>query len=202
MRPVLLALAAVALTAESAPSPVPLPIDVQVQQFEQALNESRLTEAATVLDKLIAQRTPGDGKPRPDPLLNALFGRFYLAANESAPAAIYLDRAPIPELPPSLRAATALDHGRALGLRGDRAAALQAYREAAAAAGTDGERRRAALGLATQSLADNPSGVRSDLASISGGALTPERWRANFLRAASASLTGNAQEAQRFADQA
>ncbi|MFL6760219.1 energy transducer TonB [Sphingomonas sp.] len=195
MRSVVLALAAVALMAESPPPP-------QVQQFEQALAGSRLADAAAALDKLIEQRTPTDGKPHPDPLLNALFGRFYLAAHEAGAAVIYLDRAPLQELPGTLRAATALAHGHALELRGDRAAALAAYREAAATADSDSGRRRATLGIARQLLPENPSAVRPELGAIAGGAPTAERWRAKYLLAASASLTGDRQTAERLADEA
>ncbi|NUR45494.1 MAG: hypothetical protein HOP91_04975 [Sphingomonas sp.] len=198
MRSVLLALAAIALMAESSP-PSPQP---QVAQFQQALAAFHFTDAVAVLDKLVEQRIPADGKPRQDPLLNALFGQFYLAAREYDPAATYLDRAPISELPVSIRVATALAHGRALEIRGDRAAALAAYRETATAAGSDEERRRATLGIARQLLPDNPSALRSDLAAIASGPLTPERWRANYLLALAASLTGDTQAAARLADQA
>src|SRR5438270_6713628 len=199
MRSVLLVLAAAALTAESPPPP---PLQAQIDKFDTALAQYRFTDAATVLDKLIEQRTPSDGKPRPDPLLNALFGRFYLAARETGPAGIYLDHAPIQEIPQALRSATALDHGRSLEFRGDRTAAVAAYREAAAAAVTDGERRRATLGIARQLLPNNPSAAGPDLTAIANGTLTPERWRANYLLAASASLTGDSQAARRLADQA
>ena len=60
MRPVLLVLAAAALTAESPPAPLG-PLGLQIEKFDAALAQYRFTEAMPVLDKLMEQRTPADG---------------------------------------------------------------------------------------------------------------------------------------------
>ena len=188
-------LAAVSLSAEAPPQ-------TQYQAFEQALASSRYNDAVKIIDALIPQRTPQDGKNRPDPVLNALFGQLYLTGHAVGAAGMYLDNAPLAALPPALQAPTALAHGRALELRGDRIAALNAYRSAASVASTDEERRRAVLGIARQLLPQDPAAARDEVADIAKGPPTPERWEARSLLAQAGSLLGDRQSAAIFADQA
>ena len=194
MRSVVLLFVAAFLSAEAPPP--------DFQPYEQALAGSHFAEAAAFTDKLLAARTPADGKPRPDPLLNALIGRLYLVAHNVEAASIYLDHAPIADLPPALRGPTALDHGRALEFRGERDGALKAYREAAAASSTPSERRRASLGIARQLLVANPSAAAATVVDVANGPPTAERWEANYLLSLSYSLLGNAESASKFADTA
>jgi tetratricopeptide (TPR) repeat protein len=195
MRPFLLLIVAAALSAEAPPPAL-------LQQYEQDLATFHFNEARSIVEKLIHDRSPSDGKPRPDPLLNALIGRIYLAAHHSDEAVAYLDNAPLAGLPPALRAPTALDHGRALQLRGDRARALAAYREAAAASENDDERRAAQIGIAGELLPENPAAVRDSLLPMANGAATAQRWEARYLLALSSSLTGDGAAAQHWADEA
>lgn len=186
-----------AAIAVSAQSPAP-----DLQAYEQALAASHRTAAAAVIDKLIEQRTPADGKPHPDPLLNALMGRLYLDVRQPNTAGSYLDNAPIDQLPVAIQAPTALAHGQTLEYRGDRATALGAYQEAAVVATTDSERRRAALGIARQLLPDRPSAARAKVAAIASGASVPERWEARWLLALSSSIAGDQIGASKSADEA
>lgn len=195
MRSLLLLVAAATLSAEAPP-----PTDLD--RYEQALSAFHFNEASIVVDKLIHQRVPNDGKPRPDPVLNALIGRIYLAVHHVAEAAIYLDNAPIAELPPSMRAPTALDHARALDLRGDRAAALVAFREAASASQNDDQLRNAQIGIARELLAANPAAVGNEVLPIASGAPEPQRWAARYLLALSSSLLGDSASARKWADAA
>lgn len=195
MRPLLLLLAAVALSAESPPA-------ADLQRYEQALASLKLDEARKVVDKLIQERVPSDGKPRPDPLLNSLIGRLYLAAHGSGTSTIYLDQAPIAELPEMLRAPTALDHARALEDEGDRLGALGAYREALGASEDEGQRRRALIGIGRAMLPQDPSAAQAQLLPIASGPPVPERWEARYLLALSSSLRGDSADARQWADQA
>ena len=189
-----LALTALALVA-AAPPP-------DSATFEQALESSNLGDAATLVDRLLVERTPADGAPRSDPLLNALIGRLLLAGQNANAAALYLDHLSLADLPPALRQATAMAHGRALELRGDRLAALAAYRAAADAGPATPQGRRAVIGEARQLLADDQASARTLLLGIANGPPTPERWNANYLLSAVDSLAGDPQSAARFADQA
>ncbi|HEX6660639.1 MAG TPA: hypothetical protein VF067_02070, partial [Sphingomicrobium sp.] len=194
MRMFVLFLAALALSAEAPPP--------EVQQFDQAIQQSHLKEAAAAIDKLIALRTPVDGQPHQDPLLNALLGRLYLAAHQEAGAEAYLTRAPLGSLPATSRAATALALGRALELRGKRIAALEAYRNAFNSAGTRSERRGAQLGIARQLLITEPQSVPAEVRDIANGPAAPDRWEARYLLALVSSLSGDQQSAARFSDEA
>ena len=192
MRLIILLIAAAALSAETTPT-------AEVSEFQRALDAGRSNDASGALDKLIAERAPTDGKPRQDPLLNALFGRLYLAADEPDPAAIFLDNTPLTLLPATLRASTALDHGRALELRGERAAALAAYRDASNASAVEADRRRAIFGIARQLLADQPSAARDQVAAIASGAATADRWEARYITAIADSLLGDQAKAEQSA---
>jgi hypothetical protein len=203
MRSFLVLLAAAALSAEAPPPPQPQPqLDAEIQAFDRALTASRFTAAVAVIDKLIGERTPASGKPRPDPVLNALMGRLYLAAHGMGAAGTFLDRAPIAALPLPLREPTALAHAKALEFRGNRTAALKAYREAAAAASADADRRRAAVGIARQLLPSEPAPAREQVAAIANGPATPARWEAKFLLSEISSLQGDRLSAARLADEA
>jgi TonB family protein len=193
VRSLLLLIVAMALSAE-APAPALL------QEYEQALAAHHLERTSAVVDELIRQRVPIDGKPRPDPLLNAMIGRLYLIANREADASNYLDQAPIAELPISMRAPTALDHGRALELRGDRAAALVAYREALGVSQNDEQRRRAQIGIARQLIALDPAAVRNQLLPVANGPVEPQRWEARYLLAMANSILGDAASARQWAE--
>ena len=195
MRSLVLLMAAAALSAEAPPP-------AELQQYEQYLASYRFKEARGVVEKLIHERVPADGKPRQDPLLNALIGRLYLAAHRTSEAASYLDHAPVADLPPPMRALTALDHGRALELRGERSAALAAYREAAASSQTEDQRRRAAIGIARDMLPENPAAPRDQLLAIANGSSASHRWEARYLLALSSSLLGDSASARQWADAA
>jgi len=195
MRSIVLLIAAVTLSAEA-----PAPADLQ--QYEQGLATLHFNQARLIVDRLIRERVPPDGKPRPDPLLNALIGRLYLFSRSPTEARIYLDHAPIADLPHAIQAATALDHGRALDLDGDRAAALAAYREAFSVSESQDERNRATIGIARELLSDDPVAVRSELLPIANGPSTPHRWEARYLLALSSSISGDKAAAQAWADQA
>lgn len=190
------------LTASLLSAAAPPPPARDFQPFEQALAGSHFNDASDFIDRLMAERLPADGKPRPDPWLNALLGRLYLAAGNVASAAAYFDGAPLAQLPAPIRAATALDRGRVLELRGEREASLAAYREGAAASTTDLDRRRAALGISRQLLPVDPKQARDTVAAIADGPPVPERWEAKYLLALSASLLGDAAAASRLADAA
>jgi tetratricopeptide (TPR) repeat protein len=195
MRPVLLLLAAAALSAEA-----PAPADLAL--FNQALATLHVSEARAIVDRLMRERAPANGIPRPDPLLNAMLGRLYLADQEPAEAAIYLHHAPLSELPAPMRAPTALDRGRALDLTGDRAGALAAYKEAAAASEDAGHLRLAQLAIARDLLPDNPAAARDQVLPIAGGAAAPDRWEARYLVALASSVIGDAASARHWADEA
>jgi hypothetical protein len=191
------------IAAGTLPTEAPPPVQVEVQKFDQAMAESRFKDAGAIIDTLIAQRTPADGIPRQDPLLNALMGRLYLAGHQVDAAQTYLAHTPLADLPPSIRASTALARGRALELRGKRSEALSAYREAAAAVpATDAQRRKAALAIARQLLVDNPQEASDEVSAIAKGAATPERWEASYILALASSLRRDIVSAQRHADAA
>jgi len=194
MRLLGLVLAAISLSA-AAPPP-------DLQPFEKTLAGSDFGAAAAFVDKLIVQRAPTDGVPRPDPFLNALMGRLYLAAHNPTAAAIYLDHANLEMLPSTLRRPTALAHGQALELLGRRAAALAAYRAAAAEGPDDAEHQRAVIGEARKLLPDDPALARQLLLGISEGPPNAERWNAEYMLAALNSLAGDSSSAHKLADQA
>src|SRR4051812_19364608 len=100
MRFLFVILAAAALSAETPAA--------DFKPYEQALAGYHFEEAAAFIDKLIEQRSPAAGTPRPDALLNALMGRLYLRAHNVDAAATYLDHAPLVDVPAALRVATAL----------------------------------------------------------------------------------------------
>lgn len=197
MRFLILLAASAALSAEAAP-----PSPDALQSFDHALTSGHNEDATSILEKLLVERTPINGKPRSDPLLNSLLGRLYLAENNFSDAAIYLDHAPVALLPASLRVQTALAHGRALEAVGERAAALAAYRDASAASVSDSDRRNAALGVARALLADDPAAASAQVSGIADGPLTPERWSARMILAAANSLQGKPEAAATFADEA
>jgi TonB family protein len=194
MRLIVLFLAAFAVSAEAPPP--------ELQRFDEAIGQSRLKDAAAVIDRLIEQRTPADGQPRQDALINSLLGRLYLAVHQEAAAKVYLARAPLDALPASSRTATALAYGQALELRGERAAALHAYRDAADNGATPSERRSAQLGIARQLLITSPREVEQQVRGIATGSSGPDRWEARYLLALSSSLLGDQASAARFADEA
>jgi hypothetical protein len=194
MRSLFLLLSAVALSAETPPP--------ELQRFEAAMQALHYKEAAAVIDDLIEQRTPEDGQPHRDALLNSLLGRLAFAGHEPVAATPYLARAPLNELPASLRGETALAYGRVLELQGKSALALQAYRDAAAAGGTEIDRRKATLGIARQLLIADPVAAREQVLGIANGPPAPDRWEARYLLSLTNSLLGDAVSAVRLADEA
>jgi tetratricopeptide (TPR) repeat protein len=174
----------------------------QVATFEQSISRSDFNDARSALNTLIELRTPSDGKPRQDPLLDALIGRYYLAMSSAEGAAVYLNHSLVAELPPALRAPTALDHGRALERTGHRRDALEAYREAAGSSTTETQQRQASLGIALQLLPEDPAAARSLVTNIANGAATPQRWEAKLIVAAASSLAGDPKSASKLADEA
>lgn len=193
MRPIYLLIASISLSA-AAPPPATL------QRYDQLLASHNVKQAAIVVDKLIEERVPADGKPQADPLLNALIGRIMLVANHPDDAGNYLDAAPIAELPEALQAPTALAHGRSLELRGSREGALSAYREALQASSGEALRREAAIGIARQLFVQEPASARQQLLPIANGSPVPERWEARYLLAIMSSLDRDAAAAREWAD--
>jgi len=193
MRPILLMAVAVFASAEAPP---PATID----RYEQLVAAQRFKEAGTLVDQLIRERVPADGKPRPDPVLSAMIGSLYLRANHANQAGGFLKQATLADLPPALRAPTALDQGEALELRGERAEALIAYRAAAAASHNDGQRRKAAIGIARQVMLVTPDAAQPELLPIANGPPEAERWEARYLLAVSSSLKGDLVSAAKWAD--
>jgi hypothetical protein len=187
-------LLAAAVTAADTPA--------EVGRFEQALSEYRFDEARSVLNKLIEARTPADGKPHPDPLIDALVGQLYLASTNTEGAVVYLNKASLADLPASIRPTVALDKAAALERTGHRAGALAAFREAGGVAGTDLQRRQAELGIARQVLVESPGIARSTVAEIANGAPSAQRWEAKAISAQAASLSGDPASASRLADEA
>jgi hypothetical protein len=193
MRHLALIVAGLALSAEAPPPP-------QLQAFEQELSSSHFAEATAFVDKLIAEQTPTDGAPRPNPVLNAIIGHFYVAAGNYAGAGAYLNHAPIAELPQSLRAQTALDYGRALEARGDRAGALRAYQGATADSSDRLARIAASLGAARALLPENPAAAAAETSKIADSTDSQERWQTRYLLALSNSLRGDFQRAAALSD--
>lgn len=194
MRMIALFVAAFSLSAASLPD--------DLQRFDQALAGAHYNDAAAIATELIEQRTPADGQPRTDSVINSVLGRLYLAAQDDGPAAAYLGRADIDELPLSARAATALAAARALELRGDRAGALRGFRDAATVSTSESERRAAAIGIARQLIVQDPGAARQTIAAIAAGAPGPDRWQAEYLLSIASSLAGDAATAARQADAA
>ena len=197
MRPLLLLLAAAALSGAGPPPAAP-----DLQPFEQALAASNLSDAAGFVDRLLADRTPADGIPRSDALLNALLGRLYLAGRNSNAASVYLDHLALTDLPVNLRRSTALAHGRSVELHGDRLTALAAYRAAMADGPQDADYRRALIGAARQLLPHDQASAGELLRSIAGEPRNSERWSAKYLLAVLSSLGGDPQSAARLASEA
>lgn len=197
MRSLALLVAAMSLMAEAPPQ-----TSADLQQYEQALASFHIDAAAAITDRLIHERVPSDGKPRSDPLLNALIGRLYLVASSAEQASAFLDRAPTAELPQIIRASTALDHARTLDLRGDTAGALAAYREAAAASLDQDQRQRAEIGIGRELAVEDPAAARDQLLPIANGPAAPHRWEARYLLAMSTSLLGDKSSASNWAEQA
>lgn len=192
MRSLILLIATTALTAEAPPQ-------TEVESFDQALAVGHVTDATVIIDKLIAERMPSNGKPKPDPLLNALIGRVALASNNFEGAAAYLDNAPLGALPLPLRAETGLAYGKALEAIGKRTDALAAYREAFAASSSDVDKEEAALSIARAILPDNPAAAKAQVSNIATGPATPRRWEAQAIVAAASSLQGDLGSADRAA---
>lgn len=195
MRSLALLIAAVALPGQAAPPSA-------LRSFDQALAAGHVMDATAIVDKLIADRTPAYGKPRPDPLLNAMIGRLYLAANNFAAAGTYLDAAPIGSLPAPLRAETALAHGRTLEAEGRRAAATAAYGEALAASSNETDRQQATVAIARTLLPDDPAAARARVDAIATGPMSPVRWEARAIQAAATSLQGDIPGAEKLAHDA
>lgn len=194
MRSLVIVLAALALSAETLPE--------EVVQFDRAMRASQLKDAGSIIDRLIVKRTPPDGQPRRDALLNAMMGRLYFAAHQDLPAASYLANAPLEQLPSELRAETALARGRTLEFRGDTRSALAAFREIAVGDVNEAQRRQATLGVARQMLAANPSAARDQVLALSNGPAASDRWQARYLVALASSLLGDGATAARMADAA
>jgi TonB family protein len=192
---ILAVMAAAAVLSAEAPPP-------EIKQFDQAFEAARFEDAMAVATRLIEERTPKDGQPRPDPLLNSLLGRLMLAGNQSTTAALVLGHVNFDQLPAGMRTETALAYGRALELTGNRKGALQAYRTAAAFEAGDAQHRKALLGIARQLLASDPAAVPGQIGSLANEPLAPDRWEARYLLALSSSLLGDTASAARYADQA
>lgn len=198
MRMVAGVLAAFALCAQSPPSEN---LDGKISQFDEALARTDIKSAASVVDGLIASRTPADGQPKVDPLISALIGRLSLAAQQEGIAALYFAKAPTATLPESVRAEVAVAYGDALDLLGERQEALDAYGRALAV--SQGRHAlRARLGIARQAIVTDPTSARRDLAPLLSAPDASDRWEAEYLSALAASLLGDRESASQLASRA
>lgn len=195
MRSLMLLLVALALSGAA-------PAQDDLRLYEQALASDHFPDAAAIVDRLIRQRTPADGKPRVDPQLNALIGRLYAAEGEFAGAKLYLEGASHVEFRPSQQAEDTLALGRVLEAVGDRTRAQEAYRAAATEVHSDALRRAAALGIARTLLPEDPGAAAVEISALQKGGEAADRWQPEYLLALSSSLRGDLPAAQRLADQA
>lgn len=195
MRFLVLPIAAFALVA-AAPPPF------EPTKFDRAIERSDYAEAGQIVDSLVAERMPPDGQPRQDSLLNALLGRLFLAAHQTAGAAAYLRHVNAAEIPATLRSSALLARGKAIEMEGHRTEALDAYRLAAAAADDPAAKREAVMGEARQLLVDNPEAARALVAPYSAATTPRERWEALAIMAIAASLSGNPSTADQLSQRA
>lgn len=195
MRSLILLFVAVALSGAA-------PAQDDLRIYEQSLASDHYADATAVIDRLIGQRTPADGKPRSDPALDAMIGRLYAAIGEYEGAKLYLERASNAGVPADKRAEILLALGRAREVLGERILALHAYRAAAADALTGPLRRRAALSIGRAMLPDDPHGAASEISAVAKSEDAGDTWQAEYLLALSNSLEGNSSAATQFADHA
>ena len=193
-----IALAAVFLALGGAAAPAFDPAE-----FNRAIEAADYKRAASIVDALIADRTPVDGKPRPDPLINALTGRVLLLARQPGPATIYFAHVDWSGVPSSLRAASLLAYAKSLELQGRRPEALEVYRKAAAETGpADAAHSAALLGVARQLLVTNPAEAAQLVAPMASTANTRTRWQVLQIMAIAASLSGDAAAGSSLASRA
>lgn len=197
MFPFFAALAALVLSTQPAD-----PIETELERFNRAMADGDTAAAAPIIDEMIANRIPPDGKPVSDPILNSMIGRVYLLAGLEGPAIEYLQRAPSQSLPQSIRAETSLAYGNALGRRGRSDEALVAFRTASQNAASRSQEFRSAIGSAKQLLTTDPAtALRVSAPFLNSGEET-ERWQPAYISALAQSLLGNRTAAATFADQA
>lgn len=171
--------------------------------FRQALAAADYRTAAAITDKLIEERTPSDGQPRQDPLLNAIIGRLLLATQQEPSAFSYLNKVDVRSLPPPMRGETLLSRGKVLETLGQRNDAMTAYRAAANADHSSAAlRREAQFGAARQLLVTDPLAARQQLLPLATAPNPADLWQAQHLLAIAASLTGDPTAAARLAERA
>lgn len=173
-----------------------------LRQFDDALSQSASLKAAAIIDRMVEDRTPPDGKAHPDSLLNSMIGRFELANGGPNSAWLYLSHVDPNELPTEARLETALAFADVLDYRGDRAGSIAAYREALSEAPDQPTRQHAAIGIARELLAGGITELPPEITEIANGPSSPDRWEANSLLAVERSLQGDQAGAAQYAARA
>lgn len=159
------------------------------------LDSGRSGEAARRLDRLIEQRLPADGKPRPDPVLDRLVGEVLVGASPGIARDLLARAAERP--PAAARARTLLLLASAEESLG-RAGAEAHYRALSADSGLDArQRQRAVAGEARLLMARDPVAASQRLAAYLAAITDPKwRWEAELLASRSARLQGRTAEAK------
>ncbi len=170
--------------------------------FDRDLGAWRLDEAARKLDALIEARAPADGKPRPDPEINALVGRFLLRRGVPDNALPFLREARMHDAADQARLDLARGQAELFVGEYDRAAATLA--QVAAGAPDPGLRAAAARARIEALLATDPGAAGAAIAAAAAlrEASPAHEWEWALYQAQAALLTGDAAGAQRAAQAA
>ena len=167
-----------------------------LQDFETALAASKYSEAAIAYGRIFDARLPKDGKPKADPTLDALVGRFALAVGNVTEAQAFLQNPSAGDM--SSAPARMLATAQALLLSGNYEAALAASVRAAQAL-TGEARTQALIGQAQATIMTRPGEVAAIVKTLSSSnpALA---WRISFLEAQAALIAKDYPAAQKAAD--
>lgn len=175
----------------------------QLDEFEKAMAAADQNRAADLLDEIAAARRWPGGALRPDPLLSALVGRYYLLSGEARFARAYLEQAHGDGLPADLRAPTTIALAAAEERVGDRRAALSSLRALAGAALTADQHRTAQLAEARMVIVEDPLAALKIASAVTGAAGNgAERWEAELLIAQAHALRGERDAAEAAANRA
>jgi hypothetical protein len=169
-----------------------------LQDFETALAASKYPEAAAAYGRIFEARLPKDGKPKADPTLDALAGRFSLAVGEVIYAQAFLQNPSAGDI--SNGPARLLATAQALLLSGNYEAALAASVRAVQTL-TGEARTQALIGQAQATIMTRPGEVAALIKTLSSSnpALA---WRISFLEAQAALIAKDYLTAQKAADRA
>lgn len=169
-----------------------------LQDFERALAIGKYSEAAAAYGRIFEARLPKDGKPKADPTLDALAGRFSLAIADAIYAQAVLQNPSAGDV--SSGSARMLDTAQALLLSGNYEAAVAASVRAAQAL-TGDARTQALIGQAQATIMTRPGEAAAIVKTLSSSnpALA---WRISFLEAQSALIAKDYPAAQKAADRA